>query len=330
MALAAPPFPQIQHVVIPPLERGSLSSITPFLSRQLQELHLHIPPGSSTFIRQVSIASARILRLVIAGHVSSRDLLEIRTLLHLQHLSINFLDEASQEEDLDQRQALKEMTLPSSLLSIHLHSPSRLNIPFLSATIRCKISRFHISGPASQIAANLVLTAALLEVRLEFTNQRLSPEMVSPSLRALATTSRHTLRSVTILANGSLSLRETIWPLLQIPFMESFVVRHTLRNNFDLVSRDLQCIVDAWPYLTRLALPINIVQTSFCLEDLRTISKLYHLRFLLLMIGREVTELPLNAFRHGKKSQILPYLKRYFTDSQLYNGSSVLLSHNGC
>ena len=327
-ALAGPPFPHIQHVVIPPLEQGSLSLITPFLSRRLQELHLHIPAGSSTFIRQVSIASASILRLVIFGHVSSRDLLEMRTLSHLQHLSINFLDEVSQEEDLDQHQALKTMSLPSSLLSIHLHSPSRLQIPFLSTATLCKISRFYISGPASRIAANLVLTAALVEVRLDFTNRRLLPEIVAPSLRALAAASRHTLRSVTILANGSLSLRESIGPLLEIPFMESFVVRHTSCNNFDLVSRDLQGIVDAWPYLTRLALPINIVHTPFCLEDLRTISKLYHLRFLLLMVGREVAELPLNGLRYERKSQILPYLKRYFTDSQLYSGSSVPSSYN--
>ena len=74
--------------------------------------------------------------------------------------------------------------------------------------------------------------------------------MIVGVIDTLLASSKHSLRSITLISNGSASLARSIRPLLEFPSISSLTVRNTFDHlRLDLGKDDFLAIVKAWPNL---------------------------------------------------------------------------------
>ncbi|KAJ3512422.1 hypothetical protein NLJ89_g3532 [Agrocybe chaxingu] len=210
------PLFQLHSVVVPIVPSYYLPVLPPLLSPNLIDIRVFVPEGGAGCVSQILAESPEIKRLDLSGYILPEDLLFLPSLSCLEHLFINLCQDTTEVTTRRLLAALQALTLRDSVKALHCIIPFHIQVPVVSIARRGSITTLHLRATSTVALRNLSAIEQLVDVTLELSDSVVGSTDVYPCFEVLASTSKETLRSVTLISNGTAALSASIIPLLGI------------------------------------------------------------------------------------------------------------------
>jgi hypothetical protein len=305
-----PLFPQLRSFAVP-FGHPHITSISPFLSLSLEEVHFHASFENAIEFEVLHSKSPRLLKLSLSGYLFQKVLGSLPKFKQLEALELVYSSWASYSDDhshglsclFQNSRHFKGLTTLS--LVIPTGGP-RLPVGFFP-----NIKVLKIVAPSSTITQVLSCTHNVEKAILDPLDA--STEEWATIFGALSTAS---LRSIIVGArNSRVHLRHCLQPLLKGSLLAfEITCRDRSGISWDITDDDICDIVQGWPLLQRFVLPqMWERKTSLGFRSLHLLSSLRDLDLLRICIGGKMVRVPQDPWcKNGVSDEMSAYLDRIF------------------